>query len=416
MALRISILIFTLICLCNNVTHGKRRTHSHSLERKRGYRRSSIITTLKTISGDTYDCVDIYEQPGMDDPTMDMDKLKMLIAKELEKQNAKLALEEDQSLTANSTEFYDFNPRDIWLNKKGCPMGSVPIRRLSTKQLKKIEELHKVQYIPFQKTENQSYLNTGSFLDFAGIIVPEAPSGYFIGAKATMTIWKPKLRGDHQYSSASIYVENGDNQIRSGWIVYPALYGDFKTRLFSRWTSDNYGKTGCYVNHCPGFIILSNFIPLDYAFPMTSAPEGTQYDVTIEIIKVSSNPPGWYQMFNGQILGMWTSSIFSSMSESAIQLRFGGECFKPEGEEASAQMGSGVFVNAQYDKTSYMRQITYTDLVYGGANLDNSRVQVHESRCYYVAGNTYNTKDPWYAYNFFFGGRGGEDEERCVYS
>ncbi|XP_031108325.1 uncharacterized protein LOC116012797 [Ipomoea triloba] len=100
------------------------------------------------------------------------------------------------------------------------------------------------------------------------LIVGNAPSGRFTGAKATMTIWNPILRGDHQYSSSSLYVEDEDNQIVVGW------------------TSDNYAKTGCYINHCPGFVITSNVIPVDYPFPNMSVFEGQQFDVTLEVVKL----------------------------------------------------------------------------------------------------------------------------------
>lgn len=66
---------------------------------------------------------------------------------------------------------------------------------------------------------------------FAGLLVRNAPSERFAGGKATMTIWNPKIRGDHQYSSASIYVEDEDNQIRVGWIVSYSFMPDFEFNM-----------------------------------------------------------------------------------------------------------------------------------------------------------------------------------------
>nr|GMD85229.1 uncharacterized protein LOC109169836 [Ipomoea batatas] len=229
---------------------------------------------------------------------------------------------------------------------------------------------------------------------FAGLIVGNAPSGRFTGAKATMTIWNPILRGDYQYSSSSLYVEDEDNQIVVGW------------------TSDNYAKTGCYINHCPGFVITSNVIPVDYPFPNMSVFEGQQFDVTLEVVKGSNGD--WELNFNDQTLGTWPSSIFSKMSESASRLRFGGECFKPEGQSQSPQMGSGRFKFKQYDKTCYMRRVSYSDPVYGSAVLDESMVQTQLSRCYFAESIGYNFHDDWYQYSFMFGGAGGRDGERCL--
>ncbi|CAH9128393.1 unnamed protein product [Cuscuta epithymum] len=110
---------------------------------------------------------------------------------------------------------------------------------------------------------------------------------------------------------------------------------------------------------------------------------------------------------------MWTKSIFSSMSETAAQLRFGGESFEAEGEVYSPEMGSGAFVNGQYDKTCYMRRLFYIDPVYGGNVVDDSMVQAQDSRCYYCGDNGFNYKDDWYAYSFLFGGGGGKDNVDC---
>nr|GMD85507.1 uncharacterized protein LOC107016280 [Ipomoea batatas] len=146
----------------------------------------------------------------------------MIIAKELEGQKAKLALEEHNSTAKKNNSF---NPEDLWLNKKGCHIGSVPIPKCRSKeQLQIVRNVGRAQYTS-QKLDNHSY-------------------------------------------------------------VHPALYGDSRTRLFSRWTSHNYGKTGCYINHCPGFVITSNVVPLNYAFPQISVSRGEQFDVTLGVSKV----------------------------------------------------------------------------------------------------------------------------------
>ncbi|XP_031108337.1 uncharacterized protein LOC116012804 [Ipomoea triloba] len=318
--MRVIIILFALLAFVINFSYGN---NVGSWGKSKGYKSSSIITRLKTIHGDIYNCVNIYKQPGMNHPTMATERIK-----------------------------------------------------------------------------------------FAGLLIGNAPSERFTGAKATMTIWNPTLRGENQYSSASLYVEDGDNQIRVGWIVHPALYGDSRTRLFSRWTSDNYGKTGCYINHCPGFVMTSNVVSLDYAFPNMSVLRGEQFDVTLQVVKRSTGD--WEFNYNGQQLGTWTSSIFSKMGESASQLRFGGECYQPEIQDVSPQMGSGGrFRKGKYDRTAYMRQLSYTDTIYGDAVLDDSMVQVQTSRCYYATNEGYNFNDDWYGYNFMYGGKGGKDGAEC---
>lgn len=101
------------------------------------------------------------------------------------------------------------------------------------------------------------------------------------------------------------------------------------------------------------------------------------------------------------------------MSESASQLRFGGECYEQENQDVSPQMGSGRFKNGRYDRTAYMRRVSYSDPVHGDNVLDESMVQISESRCFLAASPGYNSDDDWYGYSFMYGGKGGKDGEKC---
>nr|GMD08253.1 uncharacterized protein LOC109169837 [Ipomoea batatas] len=313
---------------------------------------------------------------------MATERIQMIIAKELEGQKAKLALEEHNSTAKKNNSF---NPEDLWLNKKGCHIGSVPIPKCRSKeQLQIVRNVGRAQYTS-QKLDNHSYDGAPSHLDVRHTL---------------------KILVKYEI------LEDGDNQIRVGWIVHPALYGDSRTRLFSRWTSHNYGKTGCYINHCPGFVITSNVVPLNYAFPQISVSRGEQFDVTLGVSKSSTG--NWEFYYNDQKLGTWPSSIFSKMGESASQLRFGGECYEPKNQGVSPQMGSGdKFKNGQYDRTAYMRQLRYSDSRDGDFDVNDAMVQVQMSRCYYAASQGYNSHDDWYRYSFMYGGMGGQDGARC---
>lgn len=50
--------------------------------------------------------------------------------------------------------------------------------------------------------------------------------------------------------------------------------------------NDNFITTGCYINNCPGFVVTSNVVPLDYPFPNISVDNGEQFDVTLQVVKV----------------------------------------------------------------------------------------------------------------------------------
>ncbi|KAG5611926.1 hypothetical protein H5410_023207 [Solanum commersonii] len=82
----------------------------------------------------------------------------------------------------------------------------------------------------------------------------------FTGASSIITLYNPQVNGLGQYSSATIFLQSGENatiteQLQAGWIVNTSkLYGDGQTRLYTRWTADVHQKTGCYNTICPGFV------------------------------------------------------------------------------------------------------------------------------------------------------------------
>nr|GMD76924.1 blue copper protein-like [Ipomoea batatas] len=140
-----------------------------------------------------------------------------------------------------------------------------------------------------------------------------------------------------------------------------------------------------------GFVMTSNVVPLDYAFPNISVLRGEQFDVTLQVVKRSTGD--WELNYNDQQLG---------------------ECYEPENQGVSPQMGSGGrFREGKYDRTAYMRQLGYIDPTYGDAVLDDSMVQVQISRCYFATNEGYNFKDDWYGYSFMYGGKGGQDGAEC---
>uniref|UniRef100_M1D8H7 Neprosin PEP catalytic domain-containing protein n=1 Tax=Solanum tuberosum TaxID=4113 RepID=M1D8H7_SOLTU len=141
----------------------------------------------------------------------------MTIAKELEKQRSVKAkrLLKDENIYFKAEEF--------WLNKKGCPIGTVPIRRLTQEQLQNAKD-------------------------------------------ASLSMANKSLAED--------IID-----------VHPQLYGDSRTRLYSHWTVNGGQKTGCYNNICPGFVQLDTEVPIDYAFPKISRPMYDDEELLIQIYK-----------------------------------------------------------------------------------------------------------------------------------
>uniref|UniRef100_M1DSD0 Neprosin PEP catalytic domain-containing protein n=1 Tax=Solanum tuberosum TaxID=4113 RepID=M1DSD0_SOLTU len=302
----------------------------------------------------------------------------MTIAKELEKQRSVKAkrLQKDENIYFKAEEF--------WLNKNGCPIGTVPIRRLTQEQLQNAKDAS------LRISINAS---------------PEIKS--FTSATATVTLYNLHVNGLGQYSSATIFHQSADSatnfeQIQAGWIVHPQLYGDSRTRLYSHWTVNGGLKTGCYNNICPGFVQLDTTVPIDYAFPKISRPMYDDYELEIQIYKDED----YYLLFQGFIsIGFWPETLFNELRNGSQVVRYGGQAFTPAGQQYSPPMGNGNFQDGNPHTTCHMRQVLYGVGYNQLVQPDESLVQTHQSRCYHE-GSQHNAHDDYWDYNFLFGGGG----------
>ncbi|XP_049369247.1 uncharacterized protein LOC125834107 [Solanum verrucosum] len=372
------ILVWTTIAFCLVEGYGSSRNADLALE---------------TIHGDIYDCVDVYKQPTLLHPMPHKERIKMTIAKELEKQRLVKAkrLQKDENIYFKAEEF--------WLNKKGCSIGTVPIRRLTQEQLQNAKDAS-------LSMANKSLAE--DIIDFAGISINASPEiKSFTSVTATITLYNLTVNGLGQYSSATIFHQSADNatnfeQIQAGWIVHPQLYGDSRTRLYSHWTTDGGQKTGCYNNICPGFVQLDTDVPIDYAFPKISRSMYDDYELEIQIYKDED----YYLLFQGLFsIGFWPETMFNELRNGSQVVRYGGQAFTPAGEQYSPPMGNGNFQDGNPHTTCHMRQVLYGVGYNQEVQPDESLVQTHQSRCYHE-GSQHNVHDDYWDYNFLFGGGG----------
>ncbi|XP_015072682.1 uncharacterized protein LOC107016868 [Solanum pennellii] len=276
----------------------------------------------------------------------------MTITKKLERQKLK-AMEPKRG-----NELDGFKAEEYWLNKEGCPVGTVPIRKITKKQLQR-------------------------------------------DLDASMSL--------------------GNQYFGYNWIdVHPSLNGDTRTHLYTKWTVDSYQKTGCYNTKCPGFIQLSRTIPIDYAFPRTSEIESYyKEEVLLRLYQTKYFDYHLTMPVMNEEIGMWPYEVFNKLTENAGDLvQYGGKVYTPGGQYITPPMGNGQFRGGHWLLTSYMRKVLYEIEVDGHkqqVSPDESKVEPRESRCFYE-GNHYNAKDGYWDYNFLFGGAGGGDQsEFCQY-
>ncbi|KAJ8446041.1 hypothetical protein Cgig2_017543 [Carnegiea gigantea] len=282
---------------------------------------------------------------------------------------------------------------------------------------------------------------------FSGIIL----KGAFHQVHANIRIDKPEV-GDHHRSGAYISIESGVddiyNKIQVGWIVMPGWYHHICStstiwvriwmeelfitsylglkggglRLESAWFSpppwmvspeiEGDNNTECfYHHHCPGFM-ATNTSPLTLGSKLNPSKVGHDPINVLQLTLTQDNSSGvWY--FHGgpylPTLGYWKRDYFASLTgvAGAVVARFGGEVFTPEDSKSSPPMGTGQFKYPNYYRTCY-----FDDIKVNSKDPVQDDLQVVETRCYLVSevpGEVPN------GFGFFFGGKGGQDMEQCVY-
>ncbi|KAL3504439.1 hypothetical protein ACH5RR_034280 [Cinchona calisaya] len=298
---------------------------------------------------------------------------------------------------------HEDNHENEWLEKEHH-FGTVPaIPRTTLKHRERFK---------YSTTKAPNYsLKYNGGVEFAGLRLRSEGQGY-IGANAYVAIHKPKVDSEsHQFSSASIIIERGDNQIQAGWTVHPDLYHDNNPRFYIYWTRDNYKSTGCYNTDCPGFVIVSDTYPLNYAFPEISDPnKGVQHDakISIEQRDISGR---WYVSLNDNVLGYWPQSLFVNFG-SADTIRWGGQVYSQPPTDESPPMGSGKFYGDNPYRTAYMKivEVVFGDNTYGPP--PGHLVEEVDTRCYFGGWESYSS-DPSQGYHFLYGGKGGKARIAC---
>ncbi|XP_023639445.1 uncharacterized protein LOC17890356 isoform X8 [Capsella rubella] len=192
---------------------------------------------VKTVHGDTYGCVDFYKQPSFDNMLMKNKMFQTL---------------SQQSKVTNDTLGV------LWENGIGCPVGTVPIRRVTKKELLRLN-LFSTKYKP-QGSWNFHYnLDNGQQHHFAVSRTKGGKNKNYNGATMKISLNDPKVKLP-QFSSARMHLQIGDDFIQAGWIVNPKLYGDNKTRCF---VYTKTSKNQCYNSMCQaGIISVRSDLPL----------------------------------------------------------------------------------------------------------------------------------------------------------
>ncbi|KAG6502025.1 uncharacterized protein LOC121995417 [Zingiber officinale] len=301
------------------------------------------VKTLKSFTGDLFDCIEMYKQPAFDNPVL---------------KNHKLQIRPSFLTKSNVTTDENFKPPlDPGFNDT-CPLGTVIIRRTRKEELIMAKELPKYfrnygsRYGVLDSSDNNYYA------------IMQSQKAKFHGFESSITTWALPNVGPDQSTANQVWMvgdldgpEENLNVIQTGWHVNPKLYDDKFTRFFTYYTIDDY-KTGCMNLLCKGFIQVSAIHGPGYAFTGSdlSTYGGNQSYFSFQIRK-DPELGHWWLSTADENLGYWPKEVLPSFDVSK-QIDFGGIVYSPN-NEGSPPMGSGYFAEEGMGKSSYFMSVTF---------------------------------------------------------
>ncbi|XP_016567048.2 uncharacterized protein LOC107865250 [Capsicum annuum] len=249
----------------------------------------------------------------------------------------------------------------IWLNGKGCPPGTVPIRRITKEDLIRQRNMPPPEDVTFDDqlvaTNNKSEPK-GIYRSSRGYKVAIAQAGNnkqakFAGAGMTASIWNPHVEG-LQHSACRLKIQKGPDIIQVGWRVDPTLYGDTQTRLFVHFQA---GNEHCFNTLCPGFVQVNPAIPVDMTFKDVSS-RGDPWEDTMSINRDRASGNWWlYMEEDHSPVGYWSQRIFTGLASFAMNVQWGGVVYSPP-SVPEPPMGSSYLPVGDTNLDAYCRELT----------------------------------------------------------
>ncbi|KAL5697679.1 hypothetical protein ACHQM5_028799 [Ranunculus cassubicifolius] len=347
------------------------------------------IHTIKTEYGDIVDCIPIYKQPAFDHPLLQGHKIQM-----------RPSIYPDLVESIFSTSYAEQIERNT--TRPSCPDGTVPILRT-----KKQDLLLAMTMKNYGKRNYNISLYSTNGHESAAVVSKGAPNE-FHGAKAQINTWDVHVEPD-EFSASKITILGDESlessSIQAGWIVHPGIFNDNRPRLYTYWTGDGFGNTGCFNIMCPGFVQVSTEIYLGSYLNPLSEFGGPQREIDIQVYK-DPKYEQWWLVFANKLVGYWPTLIFKNFQSASI-VEWGGEVLNKGngGHHTRTQMGSGRYANEGYGMSSYFRNILVIDESIRFKEPKIAGIATDKPDCYSVVYDGSRGKGEQ-GYLFYYGGPG----------
>ncbi|KAI4315380.1 hypothetical protein L6164_028195 [Bauhinia variegata] len=373
--LRIYLIIFVALLEISYV-HGRNFSDAE-LEQLLKILNKPYLESFKIGDGEIIDCVNIYEQPSLSHPLLKGHKIKM-------KPSFVPKMEHDPDKYPEKAKQVDFLSQ-----RRACPMGTVPIRRTTKKDLITSQILMKSLRKPI---DNKAGVET-SAVGMKGI--------QYNGVYAGMNIHNPNTADKLEFSKTAMWLASGDEILAVGWIVLEELLGDNKTRFFTSWTVDGGQQTGCYNTFCRGFIQVHPSVHPGIPFNNISVIGGDQWEAKFLIFR-DRYTGDWWVVAGGtyERIGYWPKSLFGSLAESGGTIvAWGGQVGTLT--DVDPPMGSGHYAEEGFGKAAFIRSLQFLDDQYSHIHANWDQLpQVKTCPKYY-------TLDKYQSDAIFYGGPSG---------
>ncbi|CAH8276617.1 unnamed protein product [Arabidopsis lyrata] len=229
----------------------------------------------------------------------------------------------------------------LWENGVGCPIGTVPIQRVTKDDLLRFDSFgdnHK----PRGSWNTTTYdPNSPLHPDQHHYAVARtfAPDKRFNGATMELCITAPAVKPT-QFSASRLHIQLGSDFIQTGFTVNPELYKDSQPRTY---VYANVSGKSCYNSNCDvGMILVRQDFPLGLALKPVSVRGAKKSEYGIfGLIKDEKNGNWWLQFGDAaEEIGFWPSSRFHQSSGNLVE--WGGEVYSAS--LPSPEMGYGYFL------------------------------------------------------------------------
>ncbi|XP_054813503.1 uncharacterized protein LOC129314161 [Prosopis cineraria] len=335
----------------------------HEVEKLLKKLNKPAVKSIKSPDGDIIDYVHILNQPAFDHPKLKNHKIQMR-----------------PTFHPKATNFSKSNPiAQMWYQSGNCPKGTVRLRRTTEDDVMRADSIK-------QYSKRRSLYSTEGH-EYA---VADLRGDRYYGGHASINIWKSLVQESNEFSLSQIWIVNDDDPINVETIE-------------AGWQNDSY-QTQCYNLNCqPGFVLVDKKVAVTSSLEL-SVYDGSQNELSILIWK-DPETGNWWMQVGDTSTGYWPASLVNRMSESASNVKWGGEIInlRSDGQHTTTGMGSGYFPEEGYGKASFFKELSIVDANNNLVSPTNPNISVTNPNCYNIT--FYGYSHDWGVY-FYYGGPG----------